>query len=96
MEMDPMLFGASIIAFVLAVGLFAVLMRGRNAAGGHFRVVGTVFLLAVAAFCIFGFLASFELAGVTVFHIIYSAVGVASLISAGCLATQPATTTSDH
>jgi hypothetical protein len=93
--MEPIMFGATIIAFVLGVMLFAVPMRESNATG-HLRVVGTVFLLAVTAFCIFGFLASFELAGVTVFHIIYSAVGVASLIGAGCLATQPATTSSDH
>jgi hypothetical protein len=71
-------------------------VRERDGVGGHIRVVGTVFLLAVSAFCIFGFLASFELAGVTVFHIIYSTVGVASLIGAGCLATQPAKTSSDH
>jgi hypothetical protein len=93
--MEPIMFGATIIAFVLAVGLIAMLMRGPSATG-HLRVVGSVFLLAVTAFCIFGFLASFELAGVTVFHIIYSAVGIASLIGAGCLATQPATASSDH
>jgi asparagine N-glycosylation enzyme membrane subunit Stt3 len=87
--MEPIMFGATIIAFVLAVALLALLTRGRNSTG-HLRVVGTVFLLAVTAFCIFGFLASFELAGVTPFHLIYSGVGVASLIGAGCVATQPA------
>jgi hypothetical protein len=89
--MEPTIFGTTIIAFVLAVGLVAALTRGPNAPG-HLRIVGTVFLLTVTAFCIFGFLASFELAGAMSIRIIYSAVGSASLIGAACLATWPATT----
>jgi hypothetical protein len=85
--MDPIMFGGVILAFVLAVGLVAAATRGPRAPG-HCRVMGVVFLLAVSAFCGFGFLASFELPGVPAIRIIYAVFGFLSLIGAGWLATH--------
>jgi hypothetical protein len=82
--MDPIMFGAGIFAFVLAVGLVAAVTRGPQAPG-HCRIVGAVFLLAVTAFCVFGFLATFEPEGFAVFRLIYGVVGIGSLIGAGGL-----------
>ena len=84
--MDPIMFGPVMLAFVIAVGLVAAATRGPQAPG-HCRVVGAVFLLAVAAFCIFGFLASFELPGVPAIRIIYAVCGMSSLIGAAWTAT---------
>jgi hypothetical protein len=84
--MDPVIFGAAILAFVLAVSLIGAATRGPRAAG-HLRVVGAVFLLAVAAFCAFGFLASFELQGVPLIGIGYAVLGISTLIGAAWLAT---------
>jgi hypothetical protein len=84
--MDPIIFGGVILAFVVAVGLVAAATRGQHAPG-HLRVVGAVFLFAVAAFCIFGFLASFELPGVPAIGIGYAACGIASLVGAARLLT---------
>ncbi len=85
--MDPIVFGGVIIAFVLSVGLVAAATRGPQAPG-HLRVVGTVFLLAVAAFCVFGFFASFELPAVPLLCIIYALFGISSLVGAARLATH--------
>jgi hypothetical protein len=82
--MDPIMFGAGIFAFVLAVGLVAAVTRGPEAPG-HCRIVGSVFLLAVSAFCVFGFLATFRPADFVIIRLVYGVVGIASLIGAGCL-----------
>lgn len=79
--MDPIVFGGVIIAFVLSVGLVAAATRGPQAPG-HLRVVGTVFLLVIAAFCLFGFFASFELPAVPLLCIIYALFGISSLVGA--------------
>ncbi len=84
--MDPITFGVGIFAFVLAVGLVAAVTRGPQAPG-HCRVVGAVFLLAVTAFCVFGFLATFEPADFVAIRIVYCVIGVGSLTGAGCLLT---------
>jgi hypothetical protein len=84
--MDPIIFAGAILVFVLAVGLVAALTRGPQAPG-HLRVVGAVFLLVITAFCIFGFLATFEPPGVPAVRIIYTMLGVLSLLSAAWLAT---------
>ena len=41
------------------------------------RLVGGVILLAAIAFCGFGFLASFEHPGLTVWHVAYAGLGLA-------------------
>jgi hypothetical protein len=82
--MDPIMFGAGIFAFVMAVSVVALVTRGPEAPS-HCRVVGTVFLLAVAAFCVFGFLATFDPADFVVIRIVYGVVGSGSLLGAGCL-----------
>jgi hypothetical protein len=87
--MDPIMFGPAMLAFVLAVGLVAAATRGPQAPG-HLRIVGAVFLLSVAAFCIFGFLASFELPGSPAIRIIYAVCGMSSLIGAALTATYRA------
>jgi heme A synthase len=84
--MDPIMFGGVILAFVLAVALVAGATRGPQGPG-HLRVVATVFLLAVAAFCVFGFLASFEVADLPAIRIIYAVFGLSSLAGAVALAT---------
>jgi heme A synthase len=84
--MDLILFGGVILAFVLSVGLVAAATRGPQAPG-HLRVVGTVLLLAVAAFCVFGFFTSFELPAVPLTCIGYAVFGIASLVGAAGLAT---------
>ena len=89
--MDPIMFGVGIFAFVLAVGLVAAVTRGPQAPG-HCRVVGAVFLLVVTAFCVFGFLATFEPADFVAIRIVYCVVGVGSLTGAGCLVTSKTTT----
>jgi hypothetical protein len=87
--MDPILLCGLIFAFVLAVGMVGAATRGPKAPG-YLRVLGIVFLLTVAAFCLFGFLASFEVVGVPAIGIIYAVVGVSSLMGASALATyQP-------
>ena len=82
--MDPIMFGAGIFAFVVAVALVAGVTRGPQAPG-HCRVVGAVFLLAVTAFCIFGFLATFEPTDATAVRVIYGPIGTVSLFGAGRL-----------
>ncbi len=82
--MDPIMFGAGIFAFVLAVGLVAALTRGPQAPG-HCRIVGSVFLLVVSAFCVFGILATFRPADFLIIRLAYGVVGIGSLIGAGCL-----------
>ena len=47
------------------------------------RFVTAIALLAVALFCGFGFLATFELPGWPVLRIVYALVGVACLVGAG-------------
>jgi hypothetical protein len=89
--MDPIMFGVGIFAFVLAVGLVAAVTRGPQAPG-HCRVVGAVFLLAVTAFCVFGFLATFEPADFVAIRIVYCVVGVGCLTGAGCLVSSKTTT----
>ena len=83
--MDPIMFGGVILAFVVAVGLVGAATRGPRAPG-HLRIVGTVFLFAVALFCGYGFLASFELQGVPVIGIGYAVFGISNLIGATWLA----------
>ena len=83
--MDLTVFGGVIFAFVLSVGLVAAATRGPQGPG-HMRVVGTVFLLAVAAFCVIGFFASFELPAVPLVCIVYAVCGIASLVGAAGLA----------
>jgi hypothetical protein len=85
--MDPILIGGVIFAFVLAVGLVAAATR-RSKATGHLRVLGVVFLLTVAAFCIFGFLASFELTTAVGIRIVYSLLGLSSVLGAYALVTH--------
>ena len=47
---------------------------------------GSIFLLAVAAFCLFGFLATFEpTSNALVFRIGYTVVGLGCLVGAGFL-----------
>jgi hypothetical protein len=82
--MDPIMFGSGIFAFVLAVGLVAAVTRGPQAPG-HCRIVGSVFLLAVSAFCVFGFLVTFKPADFLIIRLVYGLVGIGSLIGAGCL-----------
>jgi hypothetical protein len=84
--MDLVKFGGVMIAFVLSVGIVAAATRGPRAPG-HLRVVGTVFLLALAAFCGFGFFASFELPAVPLVCIVYAVFGISSLVGAAGLAT---------
>jgi hypothetical protein len=84
-DMDPTMFTSVIFAFVLAVGLVAAATRGPQGPG-HLRIVGTVFLLAVSTFCVFGFLASFEPPSVIAIRLIYTAIGSASVIGAAWLA----------
>jgi hypothetical protein len=50
-----------------------------------FRVTLTAALLCVAAFCAFGFLASFEPGNSIVWHFIYGGCGIGSLVMAACL-----------
>jgi heme A synthase len=87
--MDLVVFGGVIFAFVLSVGLVAAATRGPQGPG-HLRVVGTVFLLAVAAFCVFGFFAAFELPAVPLVCIVYAVFGISSLLGAVGLATYRA------
>jgi hypothetical protein len=87
--MDPIMFGGVILAFILAVGLVAAATHGPQGPG-HLRVVGTVLLLAVAAFCIFGVLASYEPPGVPPIRIVYTLLGISSVIAAAWLATHRA------
>ncbi len=87
--MDPIMFGGVITAFVLAVGLVGAATRGPHAPG-HLRVVGAVFLLSVLAFCVFGFLASFELSEGLSVRIIYTLLGMASVLGAAWLVTPEA------
>ena len=82
--MDPIMFGGVILAFVLAVSVVATATRGSKPPG-HLRVMSAVFLLAVAAFCIFGFLATFEPPGEVAIRIVYIALGTTSVIAAGWL-----------
>jgi hypothetical protein len=49
------------------------------------RFVSAAILLYLAAFCVFGFLASFEYAAINREHVIYGSVGVGSLTLAGRL-----------
>jgi hypothetical protein len=84
--MDPIMFGGVILAFILAVSLVAALTHGPQAPG-HLRIVGTVFLLAVAAFCVFGFLASFELPDAPSIRVVYTLFGISSLWGAAWLVT---------
>jgi heme A synthase len=84
--MDLVVFGGVIFAFALSVGLVAAATRGEQGPG-HLRVVGTVFLLAVAAFCGFGFFTSFALPAVPLVCIVYAALGISSLLGAAGLAT---------
>jgi hypothetical protein len=44
-----------------------------------------VVLVAVAAFCVFGFLATYEPPGAPVLRVIYAAVGLLSLVGVGVL-----------
>jgi hypothetical protein len=82
--MDPIMFGGVVLAFVLSVGLVAAVTRGPHGPG-HMRVVGAVFLLAIAAFCVFGFLATFEPPVSAPVRVIYAALGVTSLAGAAWL-----------
>jgi hypothetical protein len=49
------------------------------------RILGAIFLVGLALFCAFGFLASFELGSLNVFHIIYGVAAVAALLGGVCL-----------
>ena len=88
--MDPIMFGGVMLAFVLAVGLVAAATRGPRAPG-HQRIVGAVFLLAVAAFCVFGFLATFEPPVTGAVRVIYVVLGIVSLVGAGWLVSKKET-----
>lgn len=75
-----------LIAFVVAfVALLAPLLLGRKQIAAlpvPVRILGGLVLLAVAAFCGFGFLASFEpveLATQWTFRIIYTLAGLGAL-----------------
>ncbi len=46
------------------------------------RLIRTTFLLGVAAFCAFGFLASFEFPGFTFWKLMYGMLGTAALAGA--------------
>jgi hypothetical protein len=49
------------------------------------RFVSAAILLCLVAFCIFGFLASFEYPGINCGHVIYGSIGVGSLTLVGRL-----------
>jgi hypothetical protein len=49
------------------------------------RVPVALLVLALAAFCSFGFLATFEPSGFPAMRVVYGTVGIASLIGAGWL-----------
>ena len=49
------------------------------------RFVSAAILLCLAAFCVFGFLASFEYPGINRGNIFYGSIGVSSLTLAGRL-----------
>ncbi len=82
--MDPIMFGGVLCTFVLAIVLVGAVTRGPQGPG-HLRVVGTVFLLAVGAFCVFGFLASFEMPDVRSLAVVYGLFAISSLVGAGWL-----------
>jgi hypothetical protein len=44
-----------------------------------FRVISATVFLCVAGFCVFGFLASFEVGWISIWHGIYGICGIASL-----------------
>jgi hypothetical protein len=44
-----------------------------------FRVISATVLLCVTGFCVFGFLASFEVGWISIWHGIYGICGIASL-----------------
>jgi len=49
------------------------------------KLLLAVVLLAVAGFCVFGFLATYEPPGLVVWRVIYAALGLVSLLGAGGL-----------
>ena len=52
------------------------------------RVVATLLLLFLAAFCIFGFLATYEPPGYPILRLIYGAASLACLAGAGWVLTR--------
>lgn len=70
----------------LILGLFVALVTLAASFEVMPRVLGrsirTLFFLCIAAFCVFGFLASFEDPGITWWKIVYAKLGIDALAGA--------------
>lgn len=66
---------------VVLCALFCVLVVFRT---GH-RMGAVAVLMVAALFCLYGFIASFEFPGITVWKVGYATVGLASAVAAGRL-----------